>query len=193
MLQLVHRKGTAMSSSESFGISFDAVRANKMRSTLATLGIVIGIVTVTLMGSAINGLNNAFMKSISSIGADVFYVSRDDWFSDSYNSWMKAQKRRPIRLQEAGLLTQKLTLAAAVAPEITDEETVKYKTRSASDVQINGTTETFLQIRGFSIAQGRFFTAADGESSQPVCVIGSDVATNLFRGESPLGAHIKRG
>ena len=59
----------------------DAVRANKMRSTLATLGIVIGIVTVTLMGAAINGLNKAFMKSISSLGADVIYISRDDWFN----------------------------------------------------------------------------------------------------------------
>jgi putative ABC transport system permease protein len=176
---------------EGFGISFDAVRSNKMRSTLATLGIVIGVVTVTLMGAAINGLNKAFIKSISSLGADVFYVSRDNWFSDSYDSWMKSQKRRPIRLKEAEALSQKLTLADAIAPEITDDETVKYKTRSASDVQINGTTEAFLQVRGFSIAQGRFFTAADGEGSQPVCVIGSDVVTNLFRGESPVGAHIK--
>ncbi|HUE36829.1 MAG TPA: hypothetical protein VMO20_05515, partial [Candidatus Acidoferrum sp.] len=55
---------------ESLGISLDAVRANKMRSTLAMLGIVIGIVTVTLMGAAINGLNQAFLKSISSMGAD---------------------------------------------------------------------------------------------------------------------------
>ena len=59
---------------ESLGISWDAIRANKMRSVLATIGIVIGIVTVTLMGAAINGLNQAFIKSISSLGADVFYV-----------------------------------------------------------------------------------------------------------------------
>src|ERR1700743_464478 len=113
---------------ESFGISFDAIRANKMRSTLATLGIVIGIVTVTLMGSAINGLNKAFIKSISSLGADVMYVSRDDWFNRNYDSWTRSQKRRPIRLKEAELLTEKLSLAAAIAPEIDDEEDVKYKT-----------------------------------------------------------------
>jgi hypothetical protein len=61
---------------EGLGISWDAVRANKMRSTLATLGIVIGIVTVTLMGAAINGLNQSFINSISSLGADVFHVAR---------------------------------------------------------------------------------------------------------------------
>ena len=57
---------------EGLGISWGAIRANKMRSTLATIGIVIGIVTVTLMGAAINGLNQAFIKSISALGADVF-------------------------------------------------------------------------------------------------------------------------
>ncbi len=176
---------------ESFGISFDAVRANKMRSTLATLGIVIGIVTVTLMGSAINGLNKAFIKSISSLGADVMYVSRNDWFNQNYDSWTRSQKRRPIRLKEAELLTQKLSMAAAIAPEIDDEEDVKYKTRSATDVQIIGTTEAYLQTAGVNIAEGRFLTAADGEGSQPVCVIGADVVTNLFHGESPIGLHIK--
>lgn len=176
---------------ESLGISFSAVRANKLRSTLATLGIVIGIVTVTLMGAAIHGLDRAFIKSISSLGADVFYVSRNDWFNESYDSWMKSQKRRPIRLKEAEELIDKLTLASAVAPEIDDDATVKYKTRSATLVDIVGTTEQYLETSGVGIAQGRFLTAADGEGSQPVCVIGSDVLTNLFRGESPLGAHIK--
>ena len=96
---------------ESLGISLDAVRANKMRSTLATLGIVIGIVTVTLMGAAINGLNNAFLKSISSMGADVFYVSKNDWFNQNYNSWMRTQKRRPIQLGEGPTLILLITRA----------------------------------------------------------------------------------
>ena len=61
-------------------ISWSAIRANKLRSVLTTLGIVIGIVTVTLMGTAIEGLNRSFMNSISSIGADVLYVDRYGWF-----------------------------------------------------------------------------------------------------------------
>ena len=68
---------------------------------------------------------------------------------------------------------------------------MKYKTRSASLVNIIGTTDAYLQTSGVGVAQGRFLTAADAEGGQPVCVIGSDVATNLFRGESPLGERIK--
>ncbi|MFZ0826065.1 MAG: ABC transporter permease [Verrucomicrobiia bacterium] len=178
---------------EGLGISWDAIRANKMRSVLATLGIVIGIVTVTLMGAAINGLDQAFIKSISALGADVFYVSRDSWWgNDSYDTWLKNQRRRPRpRLQEAEALARELTLAAAVAPEEDDSRTVKYKTRSASFVNIVGTTDAYLQTSGVGVAQGRFLTAADAEGNQPVCIIGNDVATNLFRGESPLGERIK--
>jgi len=62
---------------EGFGISWDAIRAHKLRSSLTTLGIVIGIVTVTLMAAAIEGLDKAFLQSISSLGADVFYVQRN--------------------------------------------------------------------------------------------------------------------
>jgi putative ABC transport system permease protein len=160
---------------------------------LATLGIVIGILTVTLMGATIHGLDQAFMKSISALGADVFYVSRSSWWSnDSYDNWIKLQRRRPpIRLPEAEALSRQLALAAAVAPEVDDFEAVKYRTRSANLVQIIGTTEAYLETSGVTVARGRFLTAADAEGGQPVCVIGSDVATNLFRGEPPIGARIK--
>ena len=70
---------------EGLGISWGAVRANKMRSALATIGIVIGIVTVTLMGAAINGLNQAFINSLSAMGGDTFFISRNSWLNDSYD------------------------------------------------------------------------------------------------------------
>src|SRR5437016_12452209 len=85
---------------EGTGISWSAIRANKMRSVLTTLGIVIGIVTVTLMGTAINGLDNAFHKSVSNIGADVLFVGRMSWMVDSRVEWEKQHKRRDITFQQ---------------------------------------------------------------------------------------------
>src|SRR5512137_500852 len=101
---------------EGTGISWSAIRANKMRSILTTLGIVIGIVTVTLMGTAITGLNRAFLKNISFIGADVLYVDRFDWFVNSHEAWMRMQKRRPVTEAHATALREQLTMARAVAP-----------------------------------------------------------------------------
>jgi putative ABC transport system permease protein len=176
---------------EGFYISWDAIRANKMRSVLTTLGIIIGIVTVTLMGAAIEGLNRSFLKSISALGADVFYVSRYNWINTSEMDWLRSQKRRQIRLAEAEALAKQLTLAEAIAPTADDNDPVKYKTRSASSVEIIGTTEEYLLTSGVNVAQGRFISAADAEGGRPVCVIGSEVATNLFRYDPPLGARIK--
>src|ERR1043166_8092026 len=96
---------------EGLSISWAAIRANKLRSTLTTLGIIIGIVTVTLMGTAIEGLNRAFLKSISFVGADVLYVQRFDWFNHSYEDWMKMQKRRPITIDQCEALAKQLALA----------------------------------------------------------------------------------
>jgi putative ABC transport system permease protein len=176
---------------EGLGISWNALRANKMRSVLATLGIVIGIVTVTLMGAAINGLDQAFIRNVSALGADVFYVSRFKWFNDSYEDWLSTRKRPQISVTEADALARQLTLADAVAPTVDNGDSVKYKTRSASSVDIIGTTEAYLQTSGVDVADGRFLTAADAQGGQPVCVIGNDVATNLFRNDPPLGERIK--
>ena len=177
--------------SESLGISWNALRGNKMRSVLATLGIVIGVVTVTLMGAAINGLNQAFIKNVSALGADVFYVSRFKWFNSTYEDWVSMRKRPKITLAESDALSQQLASADAVAPTADNEDSVKYKNRSASSVDIVGTTEAYLQTSGVDVAQGRFLTAADARGGQPTCVIGNDVATNLFRTDPPLGERIK--
>ena len=176
---------------EGLGISWNALRANKLRSVLATLGIVIGVLTVTLMGAAINGLNQAFIRNVSALGADVFYVSRYKWFNDSYEDWLDTRKRPSIDLAEAEALAQQLTLSDAVAPTADNGDSVKYKNRSASSVDIIGTTEAYLQTSGVDVTQGRFLTAADAQGGQPVCIIGNDVATNLFRNDAPLGERIK--
>jgi putative ABC transport system permease protein len=179
---------------EGLAISWSAIRANKMRSVLTTLGIVIGIVTVTLMGTAIEGLNGAFLKAISSIGADVLYVQRQDWSGGhSEEEWRKIQKRPRLTIEQAGALERDLTLARAIAPMAFDQQLIKYEKRAASGVQIIGSTDQLLQTGGISIADGRFLSAADADGGRPVCVIGSMVATNLFLQESPLGKKIVIG
>jgi putative ABC transport system permease protein len=195
-------------------ISWSAILANKLRSVLTTLGIIIGIVTVTLMGTAIHGLNSSFMNSVSSIGADMLYVDRFGWFINSVQEWMKAMKNPKITLDEADTVQQKMQtdddvgnpsataaneanallremkLAVAVAPVASDDTPVKYKKRGTSDAPVLGTTEQFQITGGLTLADGRFLTGAECDGGRPVCVLGSDLATNLFQGESPVGATI---
>ncbi len=178
---------------EGLAISWRAIRANKMRSVLTTLGIVIGILTVTLMGTAITGLDRAFLRNISIIGADVFYVDRFDWFVNSYEGWMKMQKRKPLTLAQADALRDQLTLARAVAPAADSSESVRYQKRGGSSVHIIGTTEQYAFTSSIGLSAGRFMSAGEASGGRPVCVLGTEVATNLFRRESPLGKRIRIG
>jgi putative ABC transport system permease protein len=176
---------------EGLSISWAAIRANKLRSVLTTLGIIIGIVTVTLMGAAIAGLNQSFINTISFIGADVLYVQIQDWGPHSREEWYQMQKRRPITVEQAAALEDELTLSRAVAPVIFSRERLRYKKDSTRGVQIVGTTDQFLYTGGITVAEGRFLSALETEGGRPVCVLGSLTATNLFQGESPIGKKIK--
>lgn len=178
---------------EGVGISWDALRANKMRSALTTLGIIIGIVSVTLMGTALEGLNTAFLKSISALGADVFFVSRQSWFNQSYDDWLKNQKRRRITRLEAQELSEQLSSANAVAPSADFNVNVAYKNRSADLVWITGTTANYIKTAGVGLADGRFLSEAEAEGGRPVCVVGAEVVSNLFQMNSPVGERIKIG
>jgi putative ABC transport system permease protein len=171
-------------------ISWSAIRANKLRSVLTTLGIVIGIVTVTLMGTAIEGLNNSFLNSISSIGADVLYVDRYGWLITSRQEWLQVMKNPQVKLDEAAALERQMKLASAIAPVAQDDAPVKYKKRGTADAPVVGTTEQYQITSGLTLTEGRFLSAAECDGGRPVCIIGSDLATNLFLGESPVGETI---
>src|SRR5665213_3572745 len=175
---------------EGLNISWSAIRANKLRSVLTTLGIVIGVLTVTLMGTAIDGLNNSFLNSISSIGADVFYVDRYNWFIQSRQEWVAQMKNPTIKINEVDALQNQMTLADAIAPVARMQEPVQYEKSGSTGVQVIGSTEQFQFTSGLTVADGRFFTATECDGGRPVCVIGSELATNLFHGESPLGETI---
>ena len=178
---------------EGFSISFAAIRANKMRAALTTLGIVIGIVTVTLMGTAIEGLNRSFLQSVSTLGADVLYVDRQNWVNHSQAEWLQTMKRRELTMNQTRALQRQATFALAIAPIAAVNQPIKFKNRRSDGVQIVGTTEAYQITGGIGMAQGRFLTAAEAEGGRPVCVIGLDVATNLFLHETPLGKPISIG
>src|ERR1700759_2371605 len=80
--------------------SWEALRGNLMRSILTTVGIVIGVVTVTLMATAMEWLDVALRDPISFMGTDVLYVDQREWFVDSQTKWADVQKRDRISLQQ---------------------------------------------------------------------------------------------
>src|SRR5213593_2812333 len=115
--------------SESFRMAFSVIRAHKMRSILTALGVIIGIIAVTLMGSAINGIETGFERSLAVIGDDVLYVEKwpwhhvDDWWN--YRNRRTMQTRYAEDLKRIIRATPSSQLVTAV-PTLNTIRTVKF-------------------------------------------------------------------
>ncbi|MCX6120216.1 MAG: ABC transporter permease [Ignavibacteriales bacterium] len=177
---------------EGMAIAFAAIRANKMRSVLTTLGIVIGIVSVTLMGTAIEGLDRAFNKSIAALGTDVLYVQKFPWIINDDDFW-KLRNRKDILIQHAKAIEKNSEYASAVNPVIGTLKNVKYGQKLVENVVVVGTGSDMLETSGATVAFGRFFTRVEADGGRPVCALGSEVAANLFPNENPIGKIVKIG
>jgi putative ABC transport system permease protein len=179
---------------EGMRIAGESIRGNLLRSVLTTLGIVIGIVTVTLMASAIEALDRSFRNAMSFLSSDVLYVDKRQWFIASDPQSDAAGKRRNITRDQVAALERGLSGVQAVAPTVMHHvDTVRFGNRSSGMITVIGTTEQFAVTGGVSLAAGRFFTRAEAEGNRDICVVGAEIAEKLFGGGSPLGQKLRAG
>ncbi|HEX9974705.1 MAG TPA: ABC transporter permease [bacterium] len=177
---------------EGVKIAFQALRANKMRSLLTTLGIVIGITTVIMIHSIIMGLNEAFYTSISALGSDTLYIGKFSWMSRT--DWIEARNRKDITLKREGkAIKDYATLVKAVAPTVSAQRMVKYESEKLNDVNIIGTNEEYAITSNVVPEYGRMLSKQDVDHRRNVCVIGWEVADKVFKNKNPLGRNLLVG
>jgi len=176
---------------ESFQIALRAIRANKARGALTTLGIIIGIVAVVVTMTAANGLQNKFRESFSSVGTDVIYVSRMPWVV--MNDFFQYRNRPNLDLRDARKLEEKLRGRAIVNPTMDTREDVKYRSETMEGVTILGTTEKQSRLSSAQPQTGRFLLPFDVVYKKNVCVIGTDVRDGVFGSVNPINKSIRIG
>lgn len=176
---------------ESIIMAYNAISGNKMRTLLATLGIVIGITAVTLMQTVIEGINRAFEDSISAVGADVLYVQKFEWFGKE--DWSFYRNRKDITMTEFEFLDRNLQSAISVTPVVGTGQMVKYGNLALSMVQIIGTDASYRITNSIEVDEGRFFTQRESDGGYPVCCIGMDIRDAFFTNQDPIGKTIKIG
>ncbi|MCH8067939.1 MAG: ABC transporter permease [Candidatus Marinimicrobia bacterium] len=176
---------------ENLKIALVAIGSNRSRSLLTTLGIIIGILAVTLMGTLISGLDRSFEKSLSFMARDVLFITKHKWFGNE--DWWEVRNRRNMKVEYADMIKDISDYAIATAPIVSRISTIKYKEKSVLNVRTTGTTDEYLQTTTITIENGRFFTAGENRAGSPICVIGYDVAQELFENMDPIGKKIKFG
>ncbi len=175
---------------ESLRIALAALRANKARGVLTTLGIIIGIVAVVTTMTAANGLANNFKESVSVLGTDVLYVSRTPWFFQGRN--FQFRNRPNLALKDSEKLSRQLA-PAIVNPTDDTRRPVKYLSEVISNATVIGTTEKHMLVSSAVPEFGRFLTAYDVAFKRNVCIIGVTMREQLFGDVDPINKKIKVG
>jgi putative ABC transport system permease protein len=180
---------------ETVTMALDTLRANKLRSGLTILGIVIGVMTVIVISSVINGLNSSVSGLVESLGTNVMWVFRFPVIGVRPTTEMLTRKQMTY---EDAMAMKDLPHVLAVTPGLQYRDNsgvegtvaVKYGTKKMEGTLLEGDTASVKDVYDLNLKDGRFFTDADTERSANVVVLGNDTADTLFGTESPVGKDV---
>jgi putative ABC transport system permease protein len=181
---------------ESFRVALDALMANKMRSFLTMLGIVIGVCCIILIISFGQGLQKVFMEEVKALGSDLLIVIpgkkevTEAGGPGSRNIRFRGPTINRMRAGDADLIAKTCPAVRAACPSLESSAKLTYMSQEF-DGRLEGTTDAYAEVRAPKLAKGTFFTEEESRSAQRVAVIGSKVAEELFGGENPLGKKIR--
>ncbi|HUD73802.1 MAG TPA: ABC transporter permease, partial [Terracidiphilus sp.] len=182
-------------SRESVRMALDTLRKNKLRSALTILGVTIGISTVILISSAINGLNTNIDQFIRTLGTNDIWVFRFEPFGKRPTT---EELNRKQLTYEDGMAMRQLPHVLAVDPGLVIQNfqlgvgnvSLKHGTHKIQNTILQGDTSDIKQTQDIQLLEGRIWTESEEERSAKVVVLGHDAAEDLFPGESPLGQEV---
>lgn len=175
---------------EAIILSFEALRSNKLRAFLASLGVVIGISIVIMMGWLLGGLDKAMQDTFSIIGTDILFVDKWDWTGSQ--NWKDVRNRKDITFNQAEQLRNLHGTAEYVIPSINQwGTTIQYKGETYQGMTAVGTTAENVFTPVGNLLMGRYFNEFEEEYGSNVIVIGHLVYATIFQGQDPIGKTIK--
>jgi len=177
---------------EAIHLALQSLWANKLRSVLTLLGVVIGVAAVIAVVTFTSGINGYVAQKIFNLGADVFLISKVSPVVTNIDQFLEGQKRKDITIEDYQAVRdacQHCALVGASATKIDGH--AKYGQQSISDVWIRGFTPSMAQIFDVDLTSGRMLNDTDQNNRSSVAIIGSDVETNLFSGVDPLNKEIR--
>jgi len=175
---------------EHLRIALDALAANKVRSFLTMLGVIIGVASVIMLVAIGEGAKNYIRKELMGIGTNLLIIVPGKTETSGMGHMPSGVQK--LTLTDMHALEKRARLLVAMAPVVVSSAPVKYENRMRN-VQIIGTDESFEAVRNLHADIGSFLTKADVDASRRVAVIGRTVKKELFGETNPLGRTIKIG
>jgi len=180
-----------MSILEAFKLAFQSLWGNKMRSILTLIGVVMGVASVIMVLTLVQGAKKYISTKLSGYGADVFTVNRMSSVILSADQYFSYQKRKIVRIEDYEAIKEGCTDCTEVGAMLNKSTKVVYKGHSSDNTGVRGYTASMMSLNNIDIALGRGFTPADEEHAFHSCIVGYDIVDNLVGDGDPLGKEIR--
>ena len=181
-----------MNLSEAIRVALQSLWANKLRSVLTLLGVVIGVGAVIAVLTFVSGINRYIAEKVFNLGADVFIINKHSSVITNIDQMLEGERRKDIKLDDYYAVAEgckRCTDLGAVVTNLAGE--VKYSQQSITNTFVRGLTPSMPAILNVDLSTGRSINDSDVNNRSQVAVIGTDVVDNLFPGEDPLDKEVR--
>jgi len=176
---------------ESARFALVSVMVNKLRTVLTLLGITIGIFSIILVFSVLDGLERQIRNSITALGTNVVYIQKWPWVFEGDFPWWRFMNRPVPQLRELSEITRRTYTVEAAAFLASTAANVEYERSRVENASLVGVSEGYEHVRAVNIAQGRYLSELELAGGRNVVVIGSRIAEALFGDADPIGRQVR--
>lgn len=176
---------------EAFRLALQSLWANKLRSILTLLGVIIGVGSVITVVTLTNGAKTFVTSKLNSYGAATITISKMPQTFITLEEWLSYQKRKNITLDDYRAVLSDCRLCVTAGAQRQAVGPVVYGTKSSTDTGIRGWTWTMPALSNLNIELGRSFTQVEDEHSTHVAIVGADIVDNMLGAGDPLGKEIR--
>ncbi len=176
---------------EAFKLALQSLWSNKLRTILTLIGVVMGVASVIMVITMVNGANRYVATKLSGYGADVFQVSRQASVMFNAQDYFRFQKRKIVRIEDYEAVRDNCAECSAVGASLDKTTNVFSNGHSSNNTSVRGYTWTMLELTNTNIAIGRGFTPADDTHGTHDAIVGYDIVDNILGAGDPIGKEIR--
>jgi putative ABC transport system permease protein len=176
---------------EAFRLALQSLWANKLRSILTLLGVIIGVSSVITVVTLTNGAKEFVTSKINSYGAATITISKMPETFITLEEYLEFKKRKDVKYDDYRAVLSDCQLCQSVGAQRNTNGKVVHGTKSTTDTNIRGWTWTMPALSNLNIELGRSFTQVEDDHSTPVAIVGADIVDNVLGEGDPLGKEIR--
>jgi len=181
-----------MNSLEAIRIALQSLWANKLRSVLTLLGVVIGVAAVIAVVTFVEGINTYVAEKIFNLGADVFIIFKVSPALTNVDHYLEAEKRKDLLMEDYQTVRDACRHCVYVGAAVRNNSGhIKYAEQSITDTTVQGITPSMAPIYDTDLTAGRMLNDTDLNNKSPVMVVGTDIVEHLMTGSDPLGKEVR--